>query len=62
MGYEGPNEILQDFLDREWTLISMVKISDPEDETVTRVSPYMFALLNSPEMSHLGEKHISPNW
>ena len=62
MGYEGPNEILQDFLDREWTLISMVKISDPEEETVTCGSSYMFVILNSPEISHLGKTNISPNW
>ena len=40
----------------------MVKISDPEGETVTRGSPYKFVLLNSSEISHLGKTHISPNW
>ena len=60
-GYEGPNEILRDFLDRAWNLPSVVKISDPEGETVTRGSLYKFAMLNSPEISHLGKTLISPN-
>ena len=61
-GYEGPNEISQDFLDREWILISLVNVSDPEDETVTRGSLYTFSMMNSPEIHHLGKIHISPNW
>ena len=28
-GYEGPNEISQDVLDRAQTVISMVKVSNP---------------------------------
>ena len=62
MGYEGPNEIYQDVIDREKTLISMVKILDPEVEIVTRGSPYNFAMLNSPKTCHLGKMIISPNW
>ena len=46
-GYEGPNEILQDALYRECTLISLVKVSDPEDETETCGSLYKFVMLNS---------------
>ena len=61
-GYKGPNEIYKDVLERAQNLIFVVKFSDPEDETVTRGSPYNFTLLNSPEMSHLGKTHISPNW
>ena len=40
----------------------MVKISYLEDEIVTHGSPYKFALLNSPEIAHLGKTNISPNW
>ena len=35
-GYEGPNEISQDVTDRTWTVLFVVKFSDPEGETVTR--------------------------
>ena len=52
-GYEGPNESFQDFPNKAWNLISMVKLSDPDDETGTRGSSYKFAMLNSPEISHL---------
>ena len=31
----------------------MVEVLDPQDETVTRGSPYNFAILNSPETDHL---------
>ena len=62
LGYEGPNEISQDVPERARTALSVVKISDPKDETVTRGSPYKFSLLNSPEISHLGKTRISPNW
>ena len=41
--------------------MSVVNISEPEGETVTRGSPYKFAMLNSPEISHLGKLCISPN-
>ena len=46
----------------EWDLNSMVKVSNPEGETMTCGSPYKFAMLNSPEISHLGKILISPNW
>ena len=61
-GYKVPNEILQDVLEREQTILFVVNISDPEGETVTRGSPYKFDLLNSLEISHLGKTRISPNW
>ena len=61
-GYRGPNEIYQDVIEREWTLLSVIEFSDPEDETVTRDSSYNFAVLNSPETGHLGKTIISPNW
>ena len=61
-GYEGPNEIYQDFLDREHIVISMIKFSYPKGETVTPGNPYKFGMLNSPEISHLGKTLISPNW
>ena len=60
-GYEGPNEILQDIQYRAWTLIYVVKISDPEGEIVTHGSSYKFYILNSPEISHLGKMCINPN-
>ena len=34
-GYKGPNEILKDFLNRARTLLSMVKVSYPDDDTGT---------------------------
>ena len=61
-GYEGPNEIYQDSLEREWTILSMVKFSDPEDKIVTCSNPYNFAMMNSIETCHLGKTLISPNW
>ena len=61
-GYEGPNEILQNVLDREQALISVVRSSDLEDETVTRGILYKFAILKSPERHHLGKTLISPKW
>ena len=60
-GYEGPNEIFQVDTDRTQNACSMVKILDPEGETVTHGSPYKFIMLNSPEISHLGKTLISPN-
>ena len=62
MGYKITNEILQDVIDRAWTLIFMVKFLDPKGETMTCGSLYMFAMLNIPETSHLGKPLISPNW
>ena len=61
-GYKDPNENFQEFIDMERTLLSVVKCLDPEGETVTRGSPYMFDMLNNPEISHLGKNIISPNW
>ena len=40
----------------------MVKFSETKGEKVTRGSLYKFAMLNSPEISHLGKNLISPNW
>ena len=60
--YEGPNEISQDVPDRQRTLISMVNVLYPIGETMTCGSLYKFAMLNSPEISHLGKNIISPNW
>ena len=62
MGYRGLNGILEDVLERAWILISVVLISEPEDETVTHGMLYNFAILNSPETGHLGKMIISPNW
>ena len=61
-GSKGTNEILKDFLERAWTVLSVFQVSDPEDETVTRGSPYNFAMLNSPQTGHCGKTIISPNW
>ena len=41
-------------------VLSVVKFSDIDGETGTRGSLYKFAMLNSPEISHLGKIHISP--
>ena len=62
MVYEGPNEISKDVPKRARTLIYVVKISDPEGETMTHGNPYKFTLLNSPKMGHLEKMRISPNW
>ena len=61
-GYEGPNEISQHVPDRAQIALSVVKVSDPDDETRTRGSPYKFHMLNSPKISHLGKPLLSPNW
>ena len=42
--------------------MSVVEVSDPEDETVTHGILYNFAMLNSPKIGHLGKTIISPNW
>ena len=60
-GYEGPNEILKDFIDREWTLIYVVNVSYHDGEIGTRGIPYKFAMMNSSEISHIGKNLISPN-
>ena len=52
-GYEGPNEIYQDFLERKQTVISLLEVLDPEDETMTCGSSYNFSILNSPVIGHL---------
>ena len=62
LGYKGPNEISQDVIEREWTILYVVKLLDPEGEPVTRGSSYKFTLLNNPEISHLGKMNISPDW
>ena len=54
LGYRGPNGIPKDFLEREWTPLSLVQISDSEDEPMTRGMPYNFVVLNSPVTGHLG--------
>ena len=61
-GYQGPNEISQDVPKMARNVIFGVEVSDPEDETVTHGSPYNFAMLNSPEICHLGKTCISSNW
>ena len=61
-GYECPNEIFQDVLDRAQILLYVVKVSYPEGETVTRGSQYKFAMLNNLEFSHRGKTIISSNW
>ena len=61
-GYEGPNKIFQDVPNMVQIVPSMVNISDPEGETVTCGSLYKFAMLNIPEIRHLQETLISPNW
>ena len=61
-GYEGVNEISQDVTERERTVIFVVKCSDLDGEMVTCFSLYKFAMLNSPETSHLVTTLISPNW
>ena len=60
-GYEGPNEILQPVPDREWTMLVVVNVLDPNDEIRSRGGPYKFAIQNSPEIGHLGKTLISPN-
>ena len=62
LGYKDPNKILQDVPDREWTLISVVKFSDPDDETGSCGNPYKFAMLMSPEIINLDKTIIIPNW
>ena len=61
LGYEGPSEISQDVPDREQTLISMVKYSEPDGEIVTCGSMYKFSMLNIPKLSHLGKNLTRPN-
>ena len=60
--YKYPKEIYQDDLDREWTVLSLVKFPNPDDETGTRGSLYKLAMLNSPKISHIGKTLIRLNW
>ena len=62
LGYEGPNEISQDFPYRGWNVLFVVKVSNPKGEKVTHGSLYKFAMLNSIEINHLGKTLISTNW
>ena len=62
LGYRGPNGIPEDVQKIAWTVISVVRISEPEDEPVTRGMPYNFTVLNSPVTGHLGQMIINPNW
>ena len=62
MGYRGPNGIPEDVPERARTILSVVEVSDLEDETVTCGSSYNISMLNSPEIGHLGKLLISPNW
>ena len=62
LGYKGPKEIYKAFIDKAWTVLSVVKFSDPYDETMTCGSPYNFAMLNTAKTGHLGKMLISPNW
>ena len=62
MGYRGPNGIIEDVLEREQTLLSMVQRLEPEDEPVTCGIPYNFTILNSPVTGHLGKRIINPKW
>ena len=39
LGYKGPNEISKDILEMEQTIISLVQVSELEDEIVTPGSP-----------------------
>ena len=60
--YKGPNWISQDVLDREQIVYSLERGLDLEYTLVTHGSLYKFAMLNSPEISHLGKLRISPTW
>ena len=55
MGYRGPNGIQEDVPERAWNLISVFRISEPENEPVTRGMPYNFTVLNSHVTGHLGK-------
>ena len=44
----------------EWNLFYVVKVLDPEGETVTHGSMYKFAMLKSLEISHLGKLSYVP--
>ena len=52
----------EDVIERERTLILVVRILDSEDEPVTRGTLYNFYVLNSPVTGHLGKRIINPKW
>ena len=62
MGYQGPNGIPKDVIEREWMLISVVRCLEPEYEIVTRGRLYNFDVLNIPITGHRGKRIINPNW
>ena len=62
LGYEGPNEISQDFPVRVLNLIYVVKVSNHEGETVMCGISCKFDMLNSPDITNLGKTLIGPNW
>ena len=62
LGYRGPNGIHKYFPEISWTLISVVRSSELEDEKVTRGRLYNVSILNSPVTGHLGKRIINPNW
>ena len=61
LGYLCPNGIPEDVLEKARTILSVVRISDSEDEPVTCGMPYNFVILNSPVTGHLGKRIINPN-
>ena len=62
MGYRDPYGIIEDVTEISWPLISLVQISEPEDEPVTHGMPYNFTVLKSPVTVHLGKMIINQNW
>ena len=62
LGYKGPKEMFEDFIERAWTVNFVFQVSYPKDETVTCVSLYNFAMLNNPKIGHLGKTIINPKW
>ena len=62
LGYRGPNGIPEDVPERARTLISVVRISDSEDEPVTRGIPYNFVVPKILVTSHLGKRIINTKW
>ena len=62
MGYKSPNVIYEGVTERAQKLLSVIQVSNPEDETVTLGSPYKFTILNSPVTGHLGKRIINTKW
>ena len=62
VGYRGPNGIPKDVREKSQTVLSVVQILEPEDESVTRGMPYNFTVLNNLVTGHLGKMIINPNW